>query len=672
MQIKFIQAIIAIFLVVILVGCSENQINDNHVTITFDTQVEGITIDSISGDPGKNITVPDDPTREGYVFDGWVDSEGNAYRLTRFPSESITLYANWVLLQGEFKIEFLTMSSEYIEPIYVMSGENIPTLPIPEYTESNGEYSSFSHWALNDLEFDDEVMPTRDLVLTAVWDKGSVAIFFNTGTDLVIQPVVGEFGDEIESPNISPKLSGKFFEGWQLDNRPYIFETMPDNTITLEASWLNSEDHMNNESSSLPKLFINLENNKTLTSVNRDDYTNSQITIYDDDLDNEISSLSAEFKGRGNGSWDNSGPKRGYRIKFFEKQSLFGEAKSKHWVLLAGANFYDPTLLKTILAFDMTKEVFSNIEYASSTNWVELYVNGEYRGVYILAEHIRDANNRVDVDSEYGVNDTGYLIEYDAYASNEGILGIDYFMVNGYRYGFSVKSPDSDDYLDENISESQFRQQIQFIKDYTSNALTAALNAPHDSAAYQTFESLVDIPSFVDMYILHELFKNADTGWSSFYMYKKAGGKLYAGPPWDFDSSAGKNRGNQSYSGIYVAGSVETESSHTASELYLALLQVPAFKNEVRNRWQEISNDLTQFINQTITDDFIIEHKETLAKNYYFWSMNATIEGLVAETDSTYIHYASLSAAESGWETSVNELKSWLLSRILWLDDEWS
>ena len=71
-----------------------------------------------------------------------------------------------------------------------------------------------------------------------------------------------------------------------------------------------------------------------------------------------FNALSAEFKGRGHGSWTNSGPKRGYRIKFYDKHPVFGNEDSRHWVLLAGANFYDTTMLRAMTTYNMSMKYF--------------------------------------------------------------------------------------------------------------------------------------------------------------------------------------------------------------------------------------------------------------------------------------------------------------------------
>lgn len=664
---KSLIAILIVSLGLLLAGCKSTTGGDSElVTITFNTGVEDLVIEDIEGIPGRNVKKPTDPVREGYTFGGWFDKDGNAVSLNVFPSESLTVYANWrgTTLRS---IQFITNSSEYVSSIQLYAGEEIPELPSLQYFEVGQNVHVFQEWQYNSVPFELETMPDHDLVLYAYFSSGEHVIFFDTESDVTIDPIQITIGEEVDAPEISLEKEGAIFMGWQYNGSTYVFNEMPNERITVTPHWFYLNNSSYNQETSLPKLFINLEENTPLTDVTREEYVESSITLYNGDED-DIFGVGAKFKGRGNGSWIDSGPKRGYRIKFNDKLKPMDEKKSKHWVLLAGANFYDPTLLKTKLAFDMADELFTDLEYVSSAHHVELYVNGEYRGIYILAEHIRVQNNRVEIESDFGVLDTGYLIEYDTYA-NQTELGIDYFMVDGFQYGFTIKSPDSDDYLEEGVSEAVWRDQVEFIEDYTTETLQAALNAPSNPSQYDIFKENADVNSFVDMYILHELFKNTDTGWSSFYMYKKPGGKLYAGAPWDFDAVAGTNRGNQTPYGIYVGGSVAYESESTASELYLSLVQVPEFQSLVEARYLELYDDIILFINNEINDQFLTENQVAFGQNFYFWSVNRNIEGMLGTQYSTY---SSLTSAESGWVSESGSLKNWLLARANWLKSEWS
>lgn len=395
---------------------------------------------------------------------------------------------------------------------------------------------------------------------------------------------------------------------------------------------------------SLPTMFIDLydENGNTyaLSKVNREEYVSSKISITNTDVEYQIDSKTAEFKGRGNGSWFCD--KKGYRLKFDKKISLFGRAKNKNWVLNACANFDDRTMYRNYLAYNMASSIFDGIEYTTKATWIDVYVNGLYQGVYVLCEHVRVDEGRVDIESEYGVDDTGFLIEYDAYAT--GVEGVDYFRINGVRNPFTIHSPDPADYASKgNITTEEFMSQVEFIQNYVQSVYSAAL-----SKDFETFSSLVDIDSFVDMYILHELFKNTDTGHSSFYLYKKPSGKLYAGPAWDFDGTTTAARGSPSPEGIYVAG-----ESVAANELFVALYSTAGFRSLVDARWQVLSDSIQEFIDENMNDSVYEENKFAMARNLALWKK------------------LSMKDAEKLWLNEVDVLKNWFDARISYLNNEW-
>ena len=406
----------------------------------------------------------------------------------------------------------------------------------------------------------------------------------------------------------------------------------------------------------IPEMYIDLFDNNgrtiPLANVTREEYVDSVITLTNTKEQYKLDSVKAYFKGRGNGSWFNSGDKKGYKIKFDKKQSVFGREKNKHWVILACSNFDDVTMCRNYLAYNMAGAVFNGIEYTTPAYWIDVYVNGEYRGVYLLCEHVRVDNGRVDIECEYGVDDTGYLIEYDAYAGGE--VGVDYFRVDGVKYAFTVHSPNPEDgeYETEGgITKERFKQQVAFIKDYVSRVYRAALNGD-----YSAFAELVDVDSFVDMYLLHELFKNIDTGYSSFYLYKKPHGKLYAGPAWDFDATTtgDDNRGDRTPQGIYVADKVREMSDFTSSELFIALYKTHGFQAVLRSRWKVVSPKIKAFLDRRLNDRVYEAYKQVMGRNFALW------KGKSQET------------AERDWIADVKALKKWLLDRIAWLDIEWA
>ncbi|NLN50155.1 MAG: hypothetical protein GX149_00830, partial [Acholeplasmataceae bacterium] len=343
-----------------------------------------------------------------------------------------------------------------------------------------------------------------------------------------------------------------------------------------------------------------------------------------------------EFRGRGHGSWENF-LKKGYKVKFDKKQGLFGLAANKHWALVAGG--HDDSLIRHNLAYTIAGESLDYINFQTAVTELEVYINGSYHGVYSLFEQIRVAEGRVDIDSQFGEVETDYLLEYDAYAVDEGEEGLVYFRVPGLKYPFLIKGPKMTDYEEKGFSEAEIRPQVEYIKGYVTEVVEAIFN--EDEAE---FRRLADVNSFVDMYILHELFKNTDTGWSSFYLYKQVGDKLYAGPAWDFDLSSGVNRGDQGPTGFYVSDKVQQYSAFTASEIYISLMQQEWFKIEFANRFLEVKANITSSINDYYLK--ISDYEDAYKRDAVRWTNGNNL-----------------------WETEQQNLKVWLLTRIDWLSD---
>src|SRR5690625_4412854 len=330
--------------------------------------------------------------------------------------------------------------------------------------------------------------------------------------------------EEYQPLRLGYKFLGLYFDNDF--NEPLDYElTKSDENITLYEKWELEERN-------IPIMTIDID--KDINDVNRDDYNDAKVSLFNLEEEYELDNLDAHFRGRGNSSWEKF-DKKGFKLKFDKKQSLFGKAKNKHYALVAEG--YDTTLTKNKVAYTLGAKVLSNIEYSTEAHLIDLYINKEYYGIYILIEHRRVGKGRVDIESEYGEIDTGYLLEYDARAAVGNIEGIDYFTIPQLRHPFLVKYPKPKNYESKgNITELEFRSQIFFIQSYLKEALEALY-----SGDKELIDQYFDIPSVVDMYILQEYIKNYDSGWSSQYMYKKPGGKLYFGPPWDFDITAGSN-----------------------------------------------------------------------------------------------------------------------------------
>ena len=239
------------------------------------------------------------------------------------------------------------------------------------------------------------------------------------------------------------------------------------------------------------------------------------------DTDNSYVMDTATTRLRGNAS--TQFPKKPYRIKFDSKQQpLDAPAKAKKWTLIS--NHGDKTLMRNLLAFRISE--LMGMEYTPYGTFVDVILNGEYKGCYQLCDQIEVNKNRVNIDE---MEDTdiagdaltgGYLWEIDAYAPQE----VSWFNSRN-NIPVTIKSPDEDDITPE---------QSRYIRDFF-NAMEADVYGNHFAHPNNGWRRLLDAETFLKHFLIGELSGNTDTYWSV-YQYKKRGeDKVYTGPVWDFD-----------------------------------------------------------------------------------------------------------------------------------------
>ena len=139
--------------------------------------------------------------------------------------------------------------------------------------------------------------------------------------------------------------------------------------------------------SKIPIVSITTESGKDVTS--KEDYINADFKVLGMDGNYEYNGLT-EIRGRGNTSW--GFPKKSYKIKLDKKTNLFGMGKNKHWTLISC--YWDENFLRNKMSYDISGEL--GLTYAAS-EWVDVYLNGKYHGVYLLCEHLRIDDDRVEI-----------------------------------------------------------------------------------------------------------------------------------------------------------------------------------------------------------------------------------------------------------------------------------
>jgi len=276
-------------------------------------------------------------------------------------------------------------------------------------------------------------------------------------------------------------------------------------------------------------------------------------------------------RGHGNSSWIfMHDEKPSYRLKLAEKTDLLGIAPEpvRDYVLIS--NHQDKIMLRNWTAQHLAG-MLGTIPYVRESRFVNLYVNGEYRGVYQLFVKIETGKGRIDIDDSGEEADTGYLIELDMRVAEEGKKP--YFELTGTGTLFAIKS--------DGANEAQ----VAFIKNYVTEFYKAI-----QSGSREAVEQYADLDSLLDMFILEEFTRERDAGFSSFYIIKEKGGKLVFGPPWDYDLSLG---GDNMFR---ATRKLVTDNEERANVFFKALLANDWFRELVRARLTELLPTFEQLI----------------------------------------------------------------------------
>lgn len=368
----------------------------------------------------------------------------------------------------------------------------------------------------------------------------------------------------------------------------------------------------------LPIIHVSTENE---TPVLSKDYVNCIVEIFNCEDKYIKDAVSAEIKVRGNASayYGNKDDLKKYgapyRIKFTNKQSVLGlnsNAKCKSWVLL---KTYE-TGVRDHLAFTLARTINEGKYYASDSRFVQVYMNEKYMGIYLLCEQSQANPNRVAINEcepDYTGTDIGYFVELDNYSYEEDWR----FMLNYNKesitdYSGTTRTPKSYYYSIRNDIYSD--EQKKFIERYFEVAyeipmraikygeyyrlnddFTLTLAQDEFSSAEECVSQVLDLESFVDMYITYEIVNDQDVGGGSFFfavdfgsvsMYKK----LTCLCPWDF-SWAYTDYNAKSDGGLYAAkfkDSYFVEHYGDRSNPWLILLySADWFKELVKEKWQE-------------------------------------------------------------------------------------
>ena len=281
-------------------------------------------------------------------------------------------------------------------------------------------------------------------------------------------------------------------------------------------------------SGTLPVMFINTENSQPITS--KEEYVFAY--YYIDNMGNEefenVGSEDApqplEIRGRGNYTW-NDFDKKPYRLKLDAKTSLLGMNRNKHWALMANADDYLGGLRNTV-GYELSRRL--GLAWTPAQQPVEVVLNGDYIGLYMLTETVRVEPDRVNVTQQADYETSpfvvsgGWLVEIDNYQEEEQVRTVE---GNGQNIFSTYKSP-------EHLSDEQRTYLTGLI-----NATNAAIYVSDKSN--NSWENYIDPDTLACFYIVQELLDDTESFHGSCFWHKENGNnaKIMFGPVWDFGNA---------------------------------------------------------------------------------------------------------------------------------------
>jgi CotH protein. len=377
----------------------------------------------------------------------------------------------------------------------------------------------------------------------------------------------------------------------------------------------------------IPTLYITLDDDVKMSKINKESSLPATYTLVISEEEG-IYDQPMEIKGRGNYSWGQ--PKKPYNLKLAERTDLLGMGMGRSWVLIT--TYSDKTLLRNYLTLNLAINV--GLEYSPECRFVDVYMNGDYVGNYLMTEKIQLNKDRINVNDKIG-----------------GLFEIEVAWRHGGQCPYCIDVPSGVHimYIDGDEEKLGAELKTQKLAEFTEIFTRADIAMKN---GYEEYSQCIDVPSFIDWYIVNEFVKNFDSGFTtSCYCYVKADGKIYMGPVWDYDTCMG----NQDAATCMIPTGYHVSSSPWFS----TLTSDPDFIRLLEERWTQLIDEGT-FLNfqQDIIDtvEYLAESEKADHKKW----RNALKESGLRGRKSIFTYVGE-----------VEYLQDWTQKRTKWLSKQW-
>ncbi len=358
------------------------------------------------------------------------------------------------------------------------------------------------------------------------------------------------------------------------------------------------------------------------------------------------------------GSSSQGFPKKQYALETQDEMdnsldvSLLGLPVENDWIL--HAPFSDKTLMRNYLVYYWWRKMGW---YTTRTRFCEVILNDAYYGVYVLMEQIKWDNDRVDVEKMDGNDNAGdsltggYIFKVDKITGSgqqDWVSHIETFQGIPKNIDFQYDYPNRD-----TITAEQEDYLQQFVHDWEQSLIDSTYM--DSEVGYRKY---VDVNSFIDFFLIQEITKNVDGYRLSTYLNKQRdsrGGKLQAGPAWDFNITLGNAN--------YCDGG---ETDNWALDFPCSQVIIPfwwhrmnqdsVYWNQLQCRWWELRADLWSDARlEADIDSNVALLGDAIDRNFDNWNILNS-------------HIWPNNFVGGTYQAEINYLKSWLFERIQWLD----